>query len=38
MPTNTPGIKLKAVKSWGKEYCEIELVGDTFDDCFKAAN
>lgn len=37
MPTNTPGIKLNAVKSWGKQYCEVELACDTFDDCFREA-
>lgn len=25
-------------RSWGKEYAVIEISGDTFDDCFKAAN
>ncbi|CAD8177297.1 unnamed protein product [Paramecium pentaurelia] len=37
MPTNTPSIKFNAVKSWGKQYAQIELVGDTFDESFRAS-
>jgi len=49
MPTNAPSIKVNAVRyswlinlsnlkrGWGKEFATIELIGDTFDDSFKAA-
>ncbi|CAD8168669.1 unnamed protein product [Paramecium octaurelia] len=37
MPTNTPSIKFNAVKTWGKQYVQIELVGDTFDESFRAS-
>ena len=32
MPTTTPSQKIKRVKTLGKEWVEVVLVGDTFDD------
>mgnify|MGYP002621610955 CR=1 FL=1 len=37
MPVTTPGQKVKQVKMFGKEYTEIVLVGDTFDEAFNEA-
>lgn len=37
MPNVSTELKIKAVKSFGKEYCTLTLVGDTFDDCNQAA-
>lgn len=37
MPQNTPKQKIRQTKMFGKEFVEIKLVGDTFDDCAKAA-
>ena len=37
MPTVSTSLKIKAVKGFGKEFCNLTLVGDTFDDCNKAA-
>lgn len=37
MPAPTPGQKVKKVKWFGKKHIEISLVGDTFDDSFRAA-
>ena len=37
MPSNAPNIKVNAVKTFGKEFAEIVLIGDTFDDSFKSA-
>lgn len=37
MPVTTPGQKIKQVKMFGKEYTEIVLVGDTFDEAFNEA-
>ncbi len=37
MPNPTPKQKVKQVKMFGKEYVEIELVGDTFDDAYAKA-
>jgi threonine dehydratase len=37
MPTNTPSIKIKAVNQWGKEFVDIRLIGDTYDECYEAA-
>lgn len=37
MPTTTPNQKIKQVKLFGKEYVEVVLVGDTYDDAFYAA-
>jgi threonine dehydratase len=38
MPKTTPKQKIKQVKLFGKEYVEIVLTGDTFDDSFAAAS
>lgn len=38
MPTTTPNQKVKQVKLFGKEFVEVELVGDTYDDAYFAAN
>lgn len=37
MPNPTPKQKVKQVKMFGKEYVQIELVGDTFDDAYAKA-
>lgn len=37
MPIPTPKQKVKQVQMFGKEYINIELVGDTFDDAFAEA-
>ncbi|WP_448520515.1 threonine ammonia-lyase IlvA [Rhodoflexus sp.] len=37
MPTPTPLQKVKQVKFFGREYVEIVLTGDTFDDAYKEA-
>ena len=37
MPTTTPKQKINQVELFGKEYIEIVLVGDTFDDSFLEA-
>ena len=37
MPATTPSQKINQVKLFGKEYIEIVLEGDTFDDAYKAA-
>lgn len=37
MPTTTPNQKVKQVKMFGKEFVEVRLVGDTFDDAFTAS-
>jgi threonine dehydratase len=37
MPTTTPNQKIKQVKLFGKEFVEIVLTGDTYDDAFHAA-
>ncbi|WP_420149648.1 threonine ammonia-lyase IlvA [Spirosoma sp.] len=37
MPTTTPNQKVKQVKLFGKEFVEVVLTGDTFDDAFYAA-
>ena len=37
MPTTTPNQKVKQVKLFGKEFVEIVLVGDTYDDAYHAA-
>lgn len=37
MPVTTPKQKIKQVQVFGKEWVEVVLVGDTFDDCFKEA-
>ena len=38
MPKTTPKQKIKQVQLFGKEYVEIVLTGDTFDDSFAAAS
>jgi len=37
MPATTPSQKISQVRLFGKEHVEIILVGDTFDDAYKAA-
>jgi len=37
MPITTPKQKLEQVAMFGEQYVEIKLIGDTFDDCKKAA-
>ncbi|NQY29538.1 MAG: threonine ammonia-lyase IlvA [Flavobacteriaceae bacterium] len=37
MPVPTPNQKVEQVRMFGGEYCDIQLVGDTFDDAQKAA-
>ncbi|WP_394351881.1 threonine ammonia-lyase [Spirosoma agri] len=37
MPTTTPNQKVKQVKLFGKEFVEVVLIGDTFDDAYSAA-
>ncbi|TDB63829.1 threonine ammonia-lyase IlvA [Arundinibacter roseus] len=37
MPTTTPAQKIKQVGMFGKEWVNIQLVGDTYDDAFHAA-
>jgi len=37
MPAPTPKQKIAQVEMFGEDYVEIELVGDTFDDAFHAA-
>ena len=37
MPVPTPEQKVKQVKMFGKEFVEVRLVGDTFDDSFHEA-
>ena len=37
MPTTTPRQKVSQVKRFGGDYAEIRLIGDTFDDSFRAA-
>lgn len=34
MPTTTPSQKIAKVKSFGKEFVEVILIGDTFDDAY----
>lgn len=36
MPATTPKIKINAVKRFGGEWLQIELVGTTFDDAVAA--
>ncbi len=38
MPTTTPNQKVKQVKLFGKEFVEVVLTGDTYDDAYNAAN
>ncbi len=37
MPVPTPDQKVKQVRFFGREYVEVVLVGDTFDDAYKEA-
>lgn len=37
MPTTTPAQKVKQVRMFGKEFVEVELIGDTYDDAYNAA-
>lgn len=37
MPTTTPNQKIKQVKMFGKEFVDVRLVGDTFEDAFEAS-
>ncbi len=37
MPTTTPNQKVKQVNLFGKEYVDVVLIGDTYDDAFHAA-
>lgn len=37
MPTTTPAQKVKQVGMFGKEFVEIVLIGDTYDDAYYAA-
>lgn len=37
MPVNSPSIKLRSVKSRGGSWIEVKLIGNTFDECKRAA-
>ena len=37
MPSTTPRQKISQVELFGKEYVEIILTGDTFDDAYRSA-
>ena len=37
MPITTPKQKIKQVQVFGKDWVEVVLVGDTFDDCYNEA-
>lgn len=37
MPTTTPAQKIKQVKMFGKEWIEVRLIGDTYDDSYDVA-
>lgn len=37
MPSTTPNQKISQVKMFGKEFVDVVLVGDTFDDSYNAA-
>ena len=37
MPSITPGQKVSQTKMFGEKYVEIQLIGDTYDDCAVAA-
>ncbi|MVM40447.1 threonine ammonia-lyase IlvA [Spirosoma sp. HMF3257] len=37
MPVTTPNQKVKQVRMFGKEFVNVQLIGDTYDDAFKAA-
>lgn len=38
MPVTTPQQKIMKTKSFGGDYIEVRLTGDTFDDCYAAAH
>lgn len=38
MPITTPQQKIMKTKSFGEEFIEIQLIGDTFDECYAAAH
>lgn len=38
MPTTTPNQKVKQVKLFGKEFVDVVLTGDTYDDAYAAAD
>ena len=37
MPAPTPNQKIEQVKMFGEDYINVVLIGDTFDDAYKAA-
>ena len=37
MPVTTPQQKIDKTRLFGGEFVEIRLVGDFFDDCYRAA-
>ena len=37
MPTTTPNQKIKQVRMFGKDFVNVQLIGDTYDDAFNAA-
>ncbi|KAM3132253.1 hypothetical protein pb186bvf_015583 [Paramecium bursaria] len=37
MPAIAQKQKIEAVRSFGKEFCEIVLIGSTYDECYQAA-
>ena len=37
MPSTTPKQKIEQVKMFGEDFIEIEIIGDSFDDAYKAA-
>ena len=37
MPTTTPQQKIKKVKSFGKSFVDVQLIGDTYDDSYNEA-
>jgi threonine dehydratase len=37
MPVITPRQKVEQTAMWGEDYIQIRLIGDTFDDCARAA-
>ena len=37
MPTTTPAQKISRVRMFGKEWVDIQVIGDTYDDSFKSS-
>jgi threonine dehydratase len=37
MPQTTPNQKIRKTKKFGGKYITVELVGDTFDEAYRAA-